>query len=179
MEIVVDGYKIQYKETGNGENVVVILQGWGTELSMYDSVAGSISSEYKVIQFDFPGFGNSEEPKEAWAVDDYADFFLHFMEALDIHKAVLMGHSYGGRVIIKLAAREELPFQIEKIVLIDSAGILPQKTFKQKVNIQKYKLLKKIVNVKWIYALCPEFIDAWKSKQGSADYRNVPGKSSE
>ena len=95
------------------------------------------------------------------------------MAALGIQKATLIGHSYGGRVIIRLAARESLPFTIERIVLIDSAGILPKKTWKQKMKIRRYKVLKKIVNLKLVYAICPELIDEWRNRQGSADYRNA------
>ena len=84
-----------------------------------------------------------------------------------------MGHSYGGRVIIKLASRERLPFEIDRIVLIDSAGIVPEKSFWQKMKIKRYKLLKKVLNLKVIYALFPELIDDWRSRQGSADYRNA------
>ena len=56
MNIVVDGYNICVKTTGTGDKTVVILQGWGTDLGVYDSVAGAIDgSRYRVIQFDFPG----------------------------------------------------------------------------------------------------------------------------
>lgn len=171
MNIIVDGYNISYKITGEGEETVVMLQGWGTHLGMYDSVANAINDKVRFVQFDLPGFGASDEPREAWNVDAYADFFLKFMEALGIKKATLIGHSYGGRVIIKLAARENLPFEITRIVLIDSAGILPKKTFKQKVKIRKYKMLKGIMNMKVVYALFPELIDDWRNRQGSADYR--------
>ena len=173
MELVIDGYKISYKETGDGEDTVIILQGWGTNMAVYDSVAACLTGRYRVVQFDFPGFGDSDEPREAWAVEDYARFFLKFTEALGIKKAALIGHSYGGRVIIRLASRSSLPFEITRIVLIDSAGILPQKTFKQKVKIKTYKLMKKIISLKPVYAVCPELIDDWKSRQGSADYRNA------
>ena len=98
---------------------------------------------------------------------------MKFTEVLGIKKAALIGHSYGGRVIIRLASRSSLPFEITRIVLIDSAGILPQKTFKQKVKIKTYKLMKKIISLKPVYAVCPELIDDWKSRQGSADYRNA------
>ena len=171
MNIVVNGYNISYKISGSGEETVVMLQGWGTHLGMYDSVAGTINDKVRFVQFDMPGFGGSDEPREAWNVDAYADFFLKFMEALGIKKATLIGHSYGGRVIIKLATRENLPFEITNIVLIDSAGILPKKTFSQKVKIRKYKILKKILNMKLVYALFPEIIDDWRNQQGSADYR--------
>ena len=173
MNIEVDGYNICVKATGTGEKTCVILQGWGTDLGIYDTVADSINAKYKVIQFDFPGFGGSDEPREAWNVDAYADFFCKLMQALGIEAATLIGHSYGGRVIIKLASREELPFHIENIVLIDSAGVLPQKTFAQKMKIKRYKLLKKILNLKVIYALFPELIDDWRSRQGSEDYRKA------
>lgn len=173
MNVEVDGLNIAYKITGTGEETVVMLQGWGTDLGVYDSVADAINGKYRFVQFDLPGFGSSDEPKEPWNVDAYADFFLHFMEKLGISKATLIGHSYGGRIIIKLAARESIPFEIKNIVLIDSAGIMPKRTFKQKFNIRKYKIIKKIVSVKLIYALFPELIDDWRSQQGSADYRNA------
>lgn len=173
MNIVVDGYNISYKITGTGEKTAVMLQGWGTDLGIYDSVADSINEEYRFIQFDLPGFGGSDEPREAWNVDAYADFFCRFLEALQVKSATLIGHSYGGRVIIKLASRESLPFVIERIVLIDSAGVLPRKTFSQKLKIRRYKALKKLLNAKLVYALFPELVDDWRSRQGSADYRNA------
>lgn len=171
MNIVVDGYNVNYKITGDGEETAVVLQGWGTHLGMYDSVADAIRDKYRIIQLDLPGFGASDEPREAWNVDAFADFFLQFMQSLDVKKATLIGHSYGGRVIIKLAARENLPFEIDRIVLIDSAGILPKKTFIQKVKIRRYKMLKKLLDMELVYKLFPELIDDWRSRQGSADYR--------
>ena len=173
MNIEINGYNINYKESGSGENTVVILQGWGTKLAVYDSVAACINEKYRVIQLDFPGFGDSDEPREAWNVDAYADFFVEFMKALQIKKATLLGHSYGGRVIIKLANREKLPFEITNIVLVDAAGVLPKKSFSQKMKIKRYKLLKKLLNMKVIYALFPDLIDNWRSRQGSEDYRNA------
>ena len=173
MNILIDGYNINYKITGAGEQTVVILQGWGTGLEVYDPVAACISEGYRVIQFDFPGFGVSDEPREPWDVSAYADFFCRFMEALQVEKATLIGHSYGGRVIIKLANREDLPFAIDKIVLIDSAGVLPKKTFAQKMKVKRYKVLKKFLNMKVIHGMFPELIDDWKSRQGSEDYRNA------
>ncbi len=173
MNIEIDGYNICYRITGEGPDTIVMLQGWGTDLGVYDSVAAAVDQKYRFVQFDLPGFGGSDEPREAWNVDAYTDFFISFMQALGIKKASLIGHSYGGRVIIKLASRENIPFEIEKIVLIDSAGILPKKTFSQKIKIRKYKILKKVFNLKVIYALFPELIDDWRSRQGSADYRNA------
>ena len=95
------------------------------------------------------------------------------MEGLEIREATLIGHSYGGRVIIKAATRDNIPFRIRNIVLIDSAGVLPVRTWKQKYQIRKYKVLKRILNMKLVYALFPEIIDDWRSRQGSEDYKNA------
>lgn len=173
MNIIIDGYNIDYNITGEGDKTVVILQGWGTKYDVYNLVASCINTKYRVVQFDFPGFGNSDEPREAWSVSDYVAFFIKFMNVLDIKKATFIGHSYGGRVLIKLAGSMDIPFEIERMVLIDSAGVLPKKTTKQKLKIKRYKLIKKIFSLKPIYAICPNLIDDWKNRQGSADYKNA------
>lgn len=173
MDITVDGLKISYKFTGSGDTTAVILQGWGTSYPLYDVVANSIASKYRVLQFDLPGFGSSQEPPESWNVDQFTDFFINLMEALGIKKTVLIGHSYGGRMIIKLVARDIIPFEIEKIVLIDSAGVMPKRSFGQKVRVFRYKILKKILYFKPVYLLFSELIELWKSTQGSEDYRNA------
>lgn len=172
--IEVEGLRISYKFTGDGEDTVVMLQGWGTSCAIYDSIAGAFDPEKtRFLQFDLPGFGDSEEPDEPWNVERYARFFVSFMKALDIKRAVLMGHSYGGRIIIKLSSFKELPFTVEKIVLMDSAGILPERTLSQKIKIRRYKILKKLFGNKIIYALFPELVDDWRMRQGSEDYRNA------
>ncbi|MBR0400673.1 MAG: alpha/beta hydrolase [Mogibacterium sp.] len=210
--IVINGLNISYKITGpgadkgsdisNGIRTAVILQGWGTSLDLYDSVAAAINDVYRVVQLDLPGFGDSDEPPEAWNVDAYADFLCVFMEKLGVRNAVLIGHSYGGRMIIKLAARaadhinaasgnatgdtaiadsdaendpadKGLPFKIDKIVLVDSAGVMPERSWQQKLKVKRFRALRKILTSAPVHALFPEVIDYWISKQGSEDYRNA------
>ena len=174
MKISINGYDISYKISGpEGADTLVVLQGWGTEMSLYDSVAAAVNDRFRVIQFDLPGFGASDEPREPWNVDAYADFFCSFMEALGIKKAVLLGHSYGGRVIIKLAARESIPFEITKIVLVDSAGVMPERSASQKFKVRMYKIKRNFLTSKPVHSMFPEVIDYWMSKQGSEDYRNA------
>lgn len=173
MYMEIDGYQICYKESGTGKETAVILQGWGTEMSLYDQMADCINEKFRVVQLDLPGFGVSDEPREAWAVSDYAAFFLKFLERLNIKKTTLIGHSYGGRIIIKLAGRNDLPVEIDRIVLVDSAGVLPKKTKKQKRSIKRYQLMKKLAAFPPVYFMFSEMIDDWKSRQGSEDYKKA------
>lgn len=174
MQITIDDYNINYQVTGAGEKTAVILQGWGTKMAVYDSVAAAISDRYRVIQLDLPGFGKSTEPREPWSVSDFSAFFVKFLEALGVKSCVLIGHSYGGRMIIKLAGKAvDCPVKIEKIVLIDSAGVLPKKTFAKRFKVARYKLLKNLLNLKISKLLYGDLIEEWKKMQGSEDYRNA------
>ena len=169
----IDGINTCYKISGEGDRTAVVLQGWGTDMSVYDSVAAALSPEYRVIQLDLPGFGKSDEPGEAWYVDRYAGFFCRFMEKLGIKKADLIGHSYGGRMIIKLLSGRELPFTTDRVVLMDSAGVLPERTLMQKIKIRQYKILKKLFYLRIFNYLFPDIVEDWKMRQGSEDYRKA------
>ncbi|MBO6215629.1 MAG: alpha/beta hydrolase [Lachnospiraceae bacterium] len=173
MECRIDDKIIEYKITGEGDKWVTILQGWGTTYGLYDSIAGLLAPGYRVLQFDLPGFGYSEEPEHPFSVSEYADWCLKLFSKLGISKTILIGHSYGGRIILHLASRDRLPVEIEKLVFIDAAGVLPKRTKAQLRRQRRYKRLKRIAENPIIYQMFPDLIDDWKSRQGSEDYRNA------
>ncbi len=120
----------------------------------------------EVYSLDLPGFGESDEPKEVWNVDRYVDMVVSFIEKLGIKEISLLGHSFGGRIIIKLVNRKNLNFKINKIILVDSAGIRHElkKTTKQKIYKFAFPIVKKI---------SPKLLNYIKTKVGSEDYRNA------
>ena len=168
MECVVKGLRINYEVKGEGETVL-LLHGWASSLQPYCRLMDQLSSRYRVIAVDFPGMGKSEEPKEPWDVDGFVDFTLAFLQQFDVKKLSLVGHSYGGRVIIKLANRE-LPFAIDKIVLIDSAGIKPPVSKKKNARQRMYKIGKWFLTRRPVAKLFPTALEKLKVKFGSADY---------
>lgn len=173
VQIEIDGYNIHYNIKGDGKKSVIILQGWGTKSEIYNVIADALCDRYRVVSFDLPGFGDSTEPREAWGVGDYKNFAVKFAKALGIDSAVLIGHSFGGRIIIKLASEKDPGLDIEKIVLIDSAGIVNPKSFKTKLKIARYKVLKKLAGLKISEFFFGQAIEEWKKRQGSDDYRNA------
>ena len=173
MNYELDGRDIEYKLSGESGGWVVILQGWGTSCDIYDPIADILSVRYRVLQFDLPGFGRSEEPERAYTVADYAGAVIRFLTALGIEKAIFIGHSYGGRIIIRMAAMDDCSVTIEKIVLIDSAGVMPRRTAAQLRKQRRYKRLKKLAENRVIYSMFPDLIDDFMSRQGSEDYRRA------
>lgn len=169
MNISVNGLNIEYSDRGEGE-AVVILHGWSKEREPYVPLSDVVSEGYRAIAPSLPGFGGSDEPSEPWPVDKFADTICEFITALGLKKVILMGHSYGGRVIIKLASRESLPFEISKIILVDSAGVLPKRGLDYKIRVATYKMGKKIMLSPPMKKLFPKAVERWQAKQGSADY---------
>lgn len=178
MVINIDGLNINYEISGpkGRARTAVVLQGWGTDMSIYESVALALNDRYRVVLLDLPGFGASDEPAEPWSVDDYCDFLCSFLAELGIKNTALIGHSYGGRMAIKMAARMSegsLPFKISRIVLVDSAGVMPKRSASQNFRIKRYKAFRRFLTSAPVHAMFPEVIDYWISKQGSEDYRNA------
>lgn len=164
----INGLNINYFERGEGE-LVLLLHGWGSNITLFENMACILERKYKVIAMDMPGFGESDEPSEPWCVDDYVDFVLEFLKEYDFSKITLLGHSFGGRVIIKMASRE-LPFEIEKVILVDSAGVKPEKTASQKAKQSVYKATRKIYSSPLVSKLFPDALENLRRKNGSADY---------
>jgi pimeloyl-ACP methyl ester carboxylesterase len=85
-----------------------------------------LKRQFRITAFDFPGHGGSEMPPATWAVDDFVGLTLGVMAQLGIERPSILGHSFGGRVAIKLAAAH--PQAIDRLVLVDSAGVPPPRT---------------------------------------------------
>lgn len=163
------GLNINYIDKGEGE-AVVLLHGWGANISLFSSMIELLSKKYRVIAVDFPGFGDSEEPKKIWNVNDYRDFVIEFLKELNIKEATFLGHSFGGRVIIKMFEKDTIPFKIKKLILTGSAGVMPKKSTKQKIKQKIYKITKKVYSSKLITKLFPDALENLRRKNGSADY---------
>jgi len=93
----------------------------GTSHKSLISLFKFFSRHQKVLAVDFPGFGQSGFPETDWSVDDYTNWLIALMDELGFIKADILGHSFGGRVAIKLSA--SFPSRVNRLILIDSAGI--------------------------------------------------------
>lgn len=163
---------VHFCDKGSGR-AVLFLHGWGSDFLAFRPFIDRTAEYCRVCAVDLPGFGQSEEPPVAWGIDEYADFVLAFLAELKLDEAILVGHSFGGRIAIKLAARKGLPVRIPKIVLVDSAGIRPARTLKQRLRALLYRAGRQILTLKPIQNQYPDLLEKWKMKRGSADYRNA------
>ena len=174
METQICGLKTEYMITGDGDIPVVLIHRWGSSFDVYKAVIAGLSDRCKLYAVNFPGCGGSETMKTPWNIDDYCDFVLEFVSfaKVDISKAVFIGHSHGGRVILSLAGNGKI--EPSKIVLLDSAGIVAEKSRKQKRRAKNYKRIKKVLSFPVINKFSAGLLDKARKHYGSADYNAAP-----
>lgn len=172
MFIELQGKKIYYEFAGEGE-IVVLMHGWGGQVTSWKPVFDYLSKGYKVYAFDFPGFGRSDPPAKAWGTEEYGKYVMKFFESVNIEKANIIAHSFGGRIAIWLAAN--FPEMVEKLVLIDSAGIKPKRTLKYHIKVTIAKTGKRIFSLPIFGKYGERLLNNLYHLVGSKDYQQQTG----
>ena len=173
MNIEIDGLNIEYTEAGVPTGIpVLLLHGWGSSFDVYRGIINALSDRCRLVAVNFPGCGKSNTMKEPWALDNYCDFVLKFINAVNLQNPIMIGHSHGGRVTLKMVADGIV--NPPKIVLLDSAGLIPEKTPRQKRRARNFKLIKKILNLPVINLFSGGLLEKARKHYGSADYNAAP-----
>lgn len=176
MNLNLNGLDINYDLRGQQNKdmpLVVLLHGWGANITLFDNLMNVVSQKYPVLALDMPGFGKSQEMTEPWDVGQYTDFVIKFIAGFQYKNVILLGHSFGGRVIIKMLTQREIPFSVDKIIMVDTAGIKPKKTLKQKARQRVFKIGKWFYNLGLVKKISPNGLKNWRKKFGSSDYNDA------
>lgn len=170
MFLKIDNMDIFYKKAGQGRKVL-LLHGWEGCADSFLPVFNYLSRNFEVYAIDFPGFGQSTVPEKPWGVRDYKNIVLKIMDALKLDSAYIIAHSFGGRVSIMLSSEE--PERVQKLVLVDSAGLIPKRGLKYYFKVYKFKFLKRIYVLFTPGKDKQEKLDKFYTRYGSRDYRNA------
>lgn len=124
-QIIINGLLINYYfflPDKKPIKTLVFLHGWGVDSQLWFKIVPAlINKNYSLYFLDLPGFGQSQVPNTTYGVDEYKKIVYEFVKKLELKNINLIGHSFGGRITIKMAA--ENPNFLQKVVLVDSAGI--------------------------------------------------------
>lgn len=166
-DINIDGQTLHLEVTGEGP-ALVLMHGWGCNLTTVRSIAAAAAGTHTVYNLDMPGFGKSPEPSGVWGVDEYASLVERFMQVEAIGNPVLVGHSFGGRVAIVLAAKGRVA--PDSLVLVDAAGVKPRRSFRYYWKVYTFKALKCLAPILMGEKRARKLIDDMRAKRGSSDY---------
>ncbi len=96
-----------------------LIHGLADEADTWRHLVPPLSTQYRVIAPDLPGFGRSEKPDRPYTVPFFQDVLLQLLDTLEVQRAVLVGHSLGAVIAHALAlSRRE---RIERLILIDGS----------------------------------------------------------
>lgn len=163
-----DNIDINIKVSGEGEPIF-LLHGWGCSNEIFKDIEAILSTSYRTYNFDFPGFGASGEPTTVWGVEEYTRMVEAFAKSNSIARPALMGHSFGGRVSIVYASRNE----VSRIVLVDAAGIKPKRPLRYYWKVYTFKTMKWLCNTFLPKGKAQAIIDKRRAGAGSSDYNNA------
>ena len=140
----VAGLKLAYRERGPASaEPVVVLHGWGASIDAVVSIQDGLAAELRVIAFDLPGFGASDPPPGAWGTPDYAELVRSALDRVGLQRVNLLGHSFGGKVSLFLAAR--WPERVERLVLVNSAGVRLPPSPTLRARIAAFKVARRLL----------------------------------
>ncbi len=151
--------KLKYNKLGKNGDVVFFLHGYGGNKKSMEKLARSACDNKVCYLFDLYGFGETPMPEKSYDIYDYAISIYLFCVNNDIKKVSIVAHSFGGRIGLILASVFDL--NVEKLVLVDSAGLRPRYGLTYYLKIWEYKIAKKFCHNE----ICDE-------KFGSAEYKN-------
>ncbi len=169
----IDGVRLHFRDSGEVDlRPIIIMHGWGCNADTMASVENIFKGKMRVINVDLPGHGQSSEPPEVWGVEDFTVLIEKLIDKLGLERPSLAGHSFGGRIGILLSSRRD----IDKLLLIDAAGIKPKRSFSYYRKVYSFKAMKHILRLILGAKKGEAAVEKMRAKKGSADYRNSSPK---
>ncbi len=126
--------------------ILLCLHGWGGSGESFAELRDALKdTDLVILTPDLPGFGVEPEPDRPWSVEDYADWVERWIRRSNVKgqmsNVLLLGHSHGGRIALKLAARQSMSNEqrrtkneeliIEHLYLCAAAGIRHRRILKR------------------------------------------------
>lgn len=122
----VDGLPVRYFEAiprnGGEETTFVLVHGLGDSAETWALVMPALAGEGRVLAPDLAGFGRTRMPREGMRFSALTKYLAGFLDAIGVERAVLVGNSLGGAVILRYAATH--PDRVAGLFLLDSGGLL-------------------------------------------------------
>ena len=119
----VHGHRRAFVLTGHGP-ALLLLHGVACDHTTWDRVIGPLARHHTVIAPDLLGHGRSAKPRADYTLGGFANGMRDLLGVLEIDRATLIGHSFGGGVAMQFAY--QYPELTERLVLVASGGLGPE-----------------------------------------------------
>ena len=126
---------------------MLFLHGYLADKRCFYNQIKFFSKYYDCYALDFTGFGDNNFMPYPYSLGDYADEVIAYMNANNLVKPIVVAHSFGVRVVVKILGeryRENRPFS--KLIITGGAGLKPKFSLKKAVKRTVYKMAKPILS---------------------------------
>jgi pimeloyl-ACP methyl ester carboxylesterase len=131
----VNNLHVRYLDRNKRGTPLLLLHGLGGSIESWTYNIRSLSTKFRLIALDLPGFGLSDKPKISYSINFYVSFLEKFIKRIKLKHFFIIGSSLGGHIAIEFTIRNRK--NVDKLILISPAGCLP-KTFKGTKELREY-----------------------------------------
>ncbi|PRZ42393.1 pimeloyl-ACP methyl ester carboxylesterase [Antricoccus suffuscus] len=153
-----------FGRTNAQQPAVLAMHGWQRTAHDFDWL---LATEIPTVAIDLPAFGQTKLPSSEWGTPEYADAVADALDTRGWKNMVLAGHSFGGRVAVRLAAKR--PDLVAGLVITGSPLIRPDDAPKSKPALA-FRVAKMLNKIK---VLPDSLMEKQRQKYGSTDYRTA------
>lgn len=172
MQTQIRGLSTHYIDLPGEKGTVLFLHGWGAEIGLYQPIFDLLQQlQYRVVAFDMPGVGGTDEPAAPLTIGDYVAFTLEVCQKLGLEEVILMCHSHGGRIALSMLTDQNCPVKCKKAVFYDAAGVRKAAPASKKLAQTGYKAVKWLGTSKLTAPLFGDLYAELRDKRSSADYK--------
>ncbi len=128
-----NGLTLRVREWPGDGPAILLVHGLASNSRIWDDVAALLATDYHVVALDQRGHGLSDRPTDGFAFERVVADLAGVIDALDLGKPTLAGHSWGGNVVLAFAAAH--PNLVHALALVDGGYIelsaMPGRTWEQ------------------------------------------------
>ena len=158
-----------FKKIGSSGPELLLLHGWQHSIENLWELGKCLSKTYQVYLLELPGFAGLALPSKDWSTADYVQYIREFIEENKI-KPVLIGHSFGGRLAVKLAALYP-DLLADNLILIGTPGVPSAQNPLKKLRLFLLKYSAKLLKLCDRIFKSSFFENKFVPRFASADYK--------
>lgn len=167
----IDKINIHFNDSITGKKTIFIFHGWNISKEKLEPLANElIKLNFRVINVDLPGFGQSDGFKKNVGSKEYSEIMHKFILSFKLKTFILFGYSFGGKILINIAPKisKDIP-----LIFCSSAGIRRSLSNRQNLTLLTLKILKSILGKNY-NKLKSKFSLFGAKFAGQYDYANTP-----
>jgi pimeloyl-ACP methyl ester carboxylesterase len=161
LRLRINNYGVHYLKAGSGPPVLLV-HGGASDARDWIPTMVSLGDRFSFYAPDLLGFGRSERDQKGYYLSDFSDSLLGFIDALQLERPALVGHSFGARICLDTALKRQE--RVSRLVITDASG-LGKMSLLGNALFTFFWALRKVMNR-------PQPFPRFLTKEGD-DYNNV------